>query len=284
MQIAQHNIPPLVIDQTGQVADVLIRHLPDCLYIDFSSYERNPFIGPKGMSQRDWLEVAETHLGDALNTEPMTWNALIQKCEEILGDGQVVSVPRLIERLNPRDGSQKALMNRLLDIGKRKTFCCDHGFDVGKMFKRPCIFNIHEFSERVQQLIVFDLLAYYMHSHRGLVRWKLRNAIVIHESANFVRRDGRNQFFFKTVRECRNFGLGLALVTQNPHLADPDVLSNIGTFCLFSLPQNVVSDPLRAQLNLSIQQRALIADLPDRTMLVKTPHVRPFLTKVPKLL
>ena len=84
VQLGSLGIPTLVIDQTGQVAEIILRHLPDAFYFDFNSYQRNLFIGPKKKAQRKWLQIAGNHLKDVLDLEPMMWRTIIRKSEEIL--------------------------------------------------------------------------------------------------------------------------------------------------------------------------------------------------------
>lgn len=286
VQLGSLGIPTLVIDQTGQVAEIVLRHLPAAFYCDFNSYQRNLFMGPKNKSQRKWLQVAGTHLKDVLDLEPMMWRTILRKSEEILREGQIVNIPRLIQRLNSRDMSERGLLNRLVSLedSTGRMFDCEYGFDLEKIFKNPCVFDVHDVDENFQRLLIYDLLAFYMQSHRSLPKWKLRNVLIIHESAEFVRRAAKNRFFFKTVRECRNYGLGLVLLNQSPHSADTAILSNIKTRCLFSLSDENAVDSLKTQLDLNLQQRNALMNLPRGVMLVKRSDIPdPFLVRVPRL-
>ena len=204
----------------------------------------------------------------------------------IIRDGRVVSIPGLISQLSSSDSSERGLLNRLISLEDSTglTFKSEYGFELERIFRDPCIFNLRGIDQPLQRLIIFDLLAFYMHSHPALPKWRLRNVLIIHESADFVRKGRENRFFFKAVRECRNFGLGLVLLSQSVHAADTAILSNIQTRCLFSLSDERGVDAVKIQLGLTMQQRNVLMNLPRRVMLVKRPDLDPFLVRVPNLL
>ena len=285
VQLVSMKIPTLVIDQTGQVAEILLRHLADPLYLDFDCYRRNLLLGPKNTTQQKWLQIAGNHLRDALDLQPMMWRTLLKKSAQILRDGRIANIPRLIEALTSSDNSERGLLNRLISLeDSGQTFRSDESFELHKIFRDHCIFNLHGVDHNLQRLITFDLLAFYMHSQPALPKWQLKNVLVIHETAEFVRKGRENRFFFKAVRECRNFGLGLILLNQSPQAADTAILSNIQTRCLFSLPDERAVDTLTIQLGLTMQQRNVLMNLPRRVMLVSRPDLDPFLVRVPNLL
>ena len=286
VQLASRGIPTLVIDQTGQVAEILLRHLRHALYLDFDCYRRNLLLGPKGVTQQKWLQIAGNHLRHPLDLPPIMWRTLLKKSAQILRRGRVVTIPALIEALTSSDNSERGLLNRLISLedSTGQTFKCEYGFELEKIFSHPSIFNLHGVDHNLQRLIIFDLLAFYMHSHPALPKWQLRNVLVIHETAEFVRKGRENRFFFKAVRECRNFGLGLVLLSQSVHAADTAILSNIQTRCLFSLTDERGVDAVKIQLGLTMQQRNVLMNLPRRVMLVKRPDLDPFLVRVPNLL
>ena len=286
VQLASLGIPTLVIDQTGQVAEILLRHLPHALYLDFDCYRRNLLLGPRGTTQQKWLQIAGNHLRDALDLSPIMWRTLLKLSAPIIRDGRVVTIPGLIEQVSSSDSSERGLLNRLISLedGTGPTFTSDDSFELETIFSHPCIFNLHGVDHNLQRLIIFDLLAFYMHSHPALPKWKLRNVLIIHETAEFVRKGRENRFFFKAVRECRNFGLGLILLNQSPQAADTAILSNIQTRCLFSLPDERAVEAVKIQLGLTLEQRNALMNLPRRVMLVKRPDLDPFLVRVPNLL
>ena len=188
IQLSALGIPTLVIDQTGQRSEIILRNLTDAFHCDFDSYQRNFLMGPKNKTQHQWLQVAGTHLKDVLDLEPMMWRTILRKSEEILREGQIVNIPRLIQKLNSRDMSERGLLNRLVSLedSTGKMVDCEYGFDLEELFKKPCVFDVQNVDENLQRLILYDLLAFYMRSHRSLPKWKLRNVLIIHESAEFV--------------------------------------------------------------------------------------------------
>ena len=279
-------IPTVVIDQTGQVAEILLRHLPHALYLDFDCYRRNLLLGPRGTTQQKWLQIAGNHLRDALDLSPIMWRTLLKLSAPIIRDGRVATIRGLIEQVSSSDSSERGLVNRLISLedSTGPTFTSDDSFELETIFSHPCIFNLHGVDHNLQRLIIFDLLAFYMHSHPALSKWQLRNVLVIHETAEFVRKGRENRFFFKAVRECRNFGLGLILLNQSPQAADTAILSNIQTRCLFSLPDERAVEAVKIQLGLTLEQRNALMNLPRRVMLLKRPDLDPFLVRVPNLL
>ena len=164
-------------------------------------------------------------------------------------------------------------------------FDCEQGLDLEKVFEVPCILNIHGFDQAMQEFLIHRLLALYYHSRKSMYRWKLQNVMVIHEAKSLIRRTNPNDFLLRMVREIRNFGMGFCFLTQSPHTASTDVLSNISSLILFRLGDEPSVDTFRMQLNLAPTQRTALMNLPLRRALVKRPDIhQPFIVSIPNLL
>ena len=60
VQLASWGIPSLVLDQTGQVAEILLRHLPDALYVDFDCYRPISCLDRRARPSRSGSRSQET--------------------------------------------------------------------------------------------------------------------------------------------------------------------------------------------------------------------------------
>jgi len=156
-------VPVMVYDTLDQTAPLLVPHLPaeKLNVLDFRDYRRNILTGPPGMSQLDWIRAAVHHLMESLDIQPVTMNVLVRLCEEIVADGQIATLPRLLKRLE-RPGHQtpphRALQNRLLAIlmTDQQVFGCERGFDLGQIFRRSCVFNLKGATPQLRKLIYYD--------------------------------------------------------------------------------------------------------------------------------
>lgn len=120
-----------VYDTLDQVAPVLVPHAPpdELRLIDFADYRRNPFLGPPGLSQPEWLQACAQPLMEALSLQPPSFNLLLDDVAKISEGGRIATVPRVSEWLDStakRSSAASSLQNRLcsLQVGT-EAFSCE---------------------------------------------------------------------------------------------------------------------------------------------------------------
>ena len=279
----------IVYDTLDQAARLLVPLVPanHLSVIDYRDYRRNFLLGPPGTSQVEWLRQASAHLIESLQISPVTMNYLIEVCSAIISTGAVATIPRVLEvakQVQGRSQSAKALLNRLLPLVMTgdEVFTCERGFDLHKLFSRSCIMNLKEAPPMAQRLINNDHYFYFAKSHNVLDTWRLKMVFVYHEAGSMLNEAGN--FFLKTVREARNYGIGLLFADQAPQLENPVIRSNIGTKGLLRLEDPASLEGLRVGMNLKEEHRNFILNMPDRCMLLRRPDIPyPFLVKIPNL-
>ena len=290
-QLISADIPTLTFDSLNQSAVVRVPTAPagKLLLVDYPDYRCNFLCGSQDQIQ--WIRSASDHLMDSLDIELVTMNLLIRMCEEIVRSGDIAAVPSLLAELEKpqhRSMSHRALRNRLLPlvIGGQRVFDCEAGFDLRQMLARSVILNLKGTPLSHRKLIINDLYFYFNQTREILPKWKLRNVFFIHEAGSLISRAISNDssYMLRIICEARNYGIGLVLADQTPHLEHPAIKSNIGTRCIFRLEDQTGVEMFKVSLGLNEKQRHSIMNLPDRHMILRRPDIPfPFLVRVPSL-
>jgi hypothetical protein len=288
-QLVSMGIRTFVYDGLDQPAPLLVPLLPadQLSVIDYRDYRRNFLTGPPSCTQMDWIRQASVHLMESLAISPVTMNYLIQVCEAIISQGRIATIPLVIEyaqRDRSNSQSSRALLNRLLPLTMAGdwTFTCDKGFNLDKVLNMSCIFNLKDASPMARKLIANDHYFFLMKTRKALTKWRLDTVLVFHEAGSQL--SGSDTFFMTTLREARNLGIGMLFADQAPHLESPLAKSAIGAKGLFRLEDPASLEGFRVGMDLSLEQRSAVLNLPDRVMLLRRPDIpHPFLVKVPVL-
>ncbi len=297
VQLIQRGVPVVVYDTLDQAWQVLIPQVtPEKLAVlDISDYRRNLFVGPTGMSQLDWISNASDHFIEAFLLEPVTFNTLLQMCKEIVDDGELITVPRVVDRLQDgkhRDQSHMALRRRFLPLTYKAAgvFTCERGFDLDQLLSGSLVLNLKNAGSRLRRIIYSDHYAYLSLARKQLPRWALKLVFMYHEGGKVISQKAVNasedgdgdSLFLKMIREARNYGIGLVFADQVPQAEHDIVRANIGTKCIFRLGDDSSVDVFRNTMKLDERQRNAILNLPKRSVVVSLPGVPyPFLARVP---
>ncbi len=104
-------VPFAMYDEMDKWSGMLAAVLPhDRLrIIDLATYKRNILMGPEGIDQIQWIAKAGDYLMEVLDLEPIAMRHVVRICEQIIADGQIANIPRLIARLSEKDMSQRAI-------------------------------------------------------------------------------------------------------------------------------------------------------------------------------
>ena len=296
LQLMKRSIPHLILDTLDQVAQLYVSHGPaeELLTFDIDRYSRNPFLGPPKMSKKKYAMRAAEQLSAALNLEPISTYELRIICRRLLETTGRLSLPALIDYTRTAKGSTiAAIQRRLLEVVSvtGQAFCADEGFDPRILLERSVIFRLKDVPEAVQRLILFDLYTYLESLLSQLAKWKLRFGVAVHEAGGLARRQGMSggvmsePYFFKMVRQARNFGICFCLADQTAHKHDASVSSNTGTRFIFSQSDPAAVDYFSTEMRLTPEQKTALMNLRNRFFLLRRPDCpEAFLCKTPTLL
>jgi hypothetical protein len=290
VQLTRLGIPVLSYDTLNQSAPALLPLLPSeqLGILTMKDYRRNLLLGPKGMSQIEWLRVAADHFIDSFGLEPVTFNVLMQVVEGIVASGAIASIPKVIAKLGTpghKTQSHVALLNRLLPLtlSGEQTFTAECGFDPMQLFERSFVFYLKSASERVRRIIYSDHYCFLSQSRSVLNTWQLHNVVFFHEANALATKTAAT---LKTMlTQARNYGIGFVFADQVPNMQqDPVVRGSLGTKILLRLEDAASVEMFRTALALQQEHKSAIMTLSDQQAIVRLPHIaHPFLAKIPNL-
>jgi len=292
-QLTMKGIPVKIHDTLNQSAPKLVRLLSEerLAVFDYSNYQRNLFRDPECKNQRKYLLDADEQIGESLALSPVGMSYLMQICDEIMKNGRVVTIPGLIEHIKNAKGQAKtreAILNRLYPLSRagEKTFSYERGFDTQKLSQMSVIYELKFGTNVFKRRVLFnDEYFGLIRNRKQLIKWRLNEVFIFHEAADLLHRKNISDYFKQTIKECRNYGIGLCFADQSPHLENDIAVANIGTRCIFRVDLDKDAYCFKTQLRLSEEQCQDILNLPDRIMIVRKPGVPfPFKVRVPNLL
>ena len=260
--------------------------------VRFSEYERNPFRGPKGMTQLQWIRSAHSHFRQSLRLSPEGFHALMRTASSLEEDGSIISVRTMIgflDRKSKRLPEEMTLCKRLRDLTlENEGFLADEGVDLDEGFSRSMIWELKGVSNWARRFLYNEHFSFLVRSEEAESQWRLKRAMLFHESRPLVTASESDEFgeslFFEMMSEIRGYGVGLLLANQVPQREAEVVRSNIGTRIVMKQSSEAAALTFRRLMKLNDEQLHKVTNLEQRQLVMQHPNVaEPFLAEVPNV-
>jgi len=256
---------------------------------------------PKGVSKKQWMMIIADIFAHVFGFFSASENYMIQFIDRLYTRHDGKGYPTLRELFEAIDKTEErsrryseyrdVVRNRLASmlIVLKDVVDCRVGFPIEELLNHPVVIELDGLRRDEANFLVEYILAYIFayrmaNGHRG----RLRHVIVFDEATRvfYKKREWRETTielgipFIETVPQIiRDYGEGMIFALQEPSIASHSLMANSNLKIVGFLGEGGDIDAIAKSLDLSDEERSVIAKLERGEWLVKKTGAEPFLTK-----